>query len=55
MDTRFLDRSILKEGEILEGPLVINELSCTTIVPPDYSVELDSVGSIVIQKQGTKR
>ena len=55
VDTRFLDRSILKEGEILEGPLVINELSCTTIVPPDYSVELDSVGSIVIQKQGTKR
>ena len=55
MSTRFLDRSILKEGESLEGPLVINELSCTTVVPPDYRVELDSVENLVIQKNGAKR
>ena len=55
MSTRFLDRSTLKEGETLEGPMVINELSCTTVVPPDYRVELDSVGNLVIQKRGTKR
>jgi len=54
VDTRFLDRTLLKEGEILEGPLVINELSCTTVVPPGYAVELDSVGNIVIQRQGTQ-
>jgi N-methylhydantoinase A len=50
VETRFLDRSLLKAGEILPGPLVINEMSCTTIVPPAYLVELDSTGNIVIQK-----
>jgi N-methylhydantoinase A len=51
VETRFLNRSLLKQGEMLEGPLVINELSCTTVVPPGYRVDVDSIGNIVIQKQ----
>jgi len=54
VDTRFVDRSSLKKSEIPESPLVINELSCTTVVPPGYLVEMDSIGNIVIQKQEAK-
>jgi N-methylhydantoinase A len=51
VETRFLNRSLLKQGQLLEGPLVINELSCTTVVPPGYRVDVDSIGNIVIQNQ----
>lgn len=54
VDTRFVDRSSLKKSEIPESPLVINELSCTTVVPPGYLVEMDSIGNIVVQKQEEK-
>ena len=52
VETQFLDRSLLREGETREGPFVINELSCTTVVPPGYMVEVDSIGNIVVEKQG---
>jgi N-methylhydantoinase A len=55
VETRFLDRSLLREGEVLKGPLVVNELSCTTVVPPGWSVQLDAIGNIVIQKMGARR
>ena len=37
------------------GPIVINELSCTTVVPPGWSVTLDAIGNIVMRKVGVKR
>jgi N-methylhydantoinase A len=51
IQTRFLDRSALVPGEKLVGPAVISELSCTTVVPPGWEIELDSTGNILIQKQ----
>lgn len=50
METRFVDRARLKQGERLTGPLIIVELSCTTVVPPDWEVELDPTGNLMIQK-----
>jgi N-methylhydantoinase A len=50
METRFVDRARLKQREKLIGPLIIVELSCTTVVPPDWEVELDSTGNLLIRK-----
>lgn len=55
METRFLDRTGLKLGEKLSGPVVITELSCTTVVPPRWEVELDAIGNILIRKMGAQR
>jgi N-methylhydantoinase A len=50
MATRFIDRARLQQGEKLSGPLIIVELSCTTVVPPGWEVELDFTGNLLIQK-----
>ena len=50
MPTRFMDRSKLKQGAKLTGPLIITELSCTTVIPPDWEVALDFMGNLLIQK-----
>jgi len=55
IETRFIDRSLLREGETLKGPLVVNELSCTTVVPPGWSLTLDSIGNMVIQEVGARK
>jgi len=49
-DTRFANRSELGGKETLSGPLVIEEKSCTTVVPPDYSVRKDGYGNLIIEK-----
>jgi N-methylhydantoinase A len=50
VDTRFIDRARLKQGDKLTGPLIIVELSCTTVVPPGWAVELDFMGNLLIQR-----
>jgi len=50
METRFIDRARLKQGDKLTGPKIIVELSCTTVVPPGWEVELDFMGNLLIQK-----
>ena len=35
------------------GPLIIEEQSATTVVPPNWSVTIDQQGSIVMQKRGS--
>jgi N-methylhydantoinase A len=34
------------------GPLIIEEQSATTVVPPNWSVTIDQQGSIVMQQRG---
>lgn len=55
METRFIDRASLKLGEKLSGPIVIVELSCTTVVPPGWEAELDEIGNILIRNVGTQK
>ncbi len=52
VDTQFIDRAHLKPDEVLHGPAIVNELSCTTVVPPGYSAKLDDAGNIVISRLG---
>ena len=42
------NRSSLPAGTVIEGPAVIEELSSTTVVPPDTSLEVLDRGTMVI-------
>ena len=50
-DTQFMHRTKLSTEETLQGPLVIVEKSCTTVVPPEYTVQLDRYRNLIIEKQ----
>ena len=50
-DTEFIHRTTLKTEESLQGPVVIVEKSCTTVVPPGYNVQLDQYRNLIIEKQ----
>ena len=36
-------------GHAFSGPAVIVEATATTVVPPDHTVSVDEVGSLVIR------
>ena len=42
------ERSLLPTGETIEGPAVIEEPACTTIVCPDQRATVDEYGNLVI-------
>ena len=47
-ETAFIDRARLSPRMELTGPVVIEEASCTTIVPPGYRLVVDEHGNLVI-------
>jgi len=46
-DTLVVDRSSLKHGRRMTGPLVISQYDTTTFVPPGAWVEVDAVGNLI--------
>jgi N-methylhydantoinase A len=44
-------RDDLKVGDAMPGPAVITEIETTTIVPRGFLVRIDSLGSIVLEKE----
>jgi N-methylhydantoinase A len=46
--TRFYDRERLEAGANLVGPAVVVEYSSTTVVPPDYSCEVDKCLNLIL-------
>ena len=51
-DNRFIDRAALAKGKPVAGPCVIEEATCTTIVPPDFDAMLDDLGNLVLSWKG---
>jgi N-methylhydantoinase A len=49
------DRSGLRPGMALAGPAIIEEASATTVIDADGRVEIDSYGSLVIERDGGLR
>jgi N-methylhydantoinase A/oxoprolinase/acetone carboxylase beta subunit len=47
--TRYYDRKLLKAGNRLEGPAIINQYDSTTAVPPGIAAHVDRFGNIVIE------
>ena len=50
--TRFLHRDALIPGELYRGPIVVEELSCTTVVPPGFAARVDPHGNLVLDAEG---
>ena len=48
METSFMDRASMEPSRIFEGPLIIREATCTTVVPPDFAASIDEAGSLVL-------
>ena len=51
-ETRFVGRAALAEGDVLAGPCVIEEATCTTIVPPDFTATIDQLGNLILTFRG---
>ncbi|MXR19292.1 hydantoinase/oxoprolinase family protein [Halobacterium bonnevillei] len=47
-DTRVFERDALPTTEPIEGPAVIEEPACTTLVHPDQTVDVDALGNLHI-------
>jgi N-methylhydantoinase A len=50
-DTHALLRSRLEPGARLNGPLVVEEETATTVVPPAHALEVDALGNLVIARR----
>ena len=48
VDSRVFERDLLPPGETVDGPAVIEEPACTTIVRPSQRVTVDGFGNLVI-------
>jgi len=48
LDTPVYDRTSLSPGQIFDGPAIIEERECTTVVGPSATVSIDQFGSVVM-------
>jgi N-methylhydantoinase A len=55
IETPFVERTRLLPKTKLSGPMVIEEESCTTVVPPGYQLEVDEHGDLVIRRKGESK
>jgi N-methylhydantoinase A len=49
-ETDILDRQIIETNEKFIGPIVIEEETATTVIPPNYSLIKDDYGNLIINK-----
>jgi N-methylhydantoinase A len=47
-ETTILHRDRLRPEQTFEGPLVIEEQSSTTVIPPGHTVRVDALGNLLI-------
>ena len=50
-DTKVLDRSNVESKKKIDGPLIIEEETATTVIPPNYILEKDEFGNLIITKE----
>jgi N-methylhydantoinase A len=48
MDTPVYRREWLPEGAKLDGPAIIEQLDCTTVIEPGNHAELDAIGNLLV-------
>ena len=49
--TNVINRNSIKIKDVLSGPIIIEEKSATTIIPPKYLVTRDLMGNLIIKKK----
>jgi N-methylhydantoinase A len=53
LKTKILDRNCLKVKSRFQGPLIMEEETATTVVPPGYILTIDKLGNAVITRSRT--
>ncbi len=51
IETNVLERDLIPVGGAYTGPLVVEENSATTVIPPGYSLRVDDFGNLIIRKE----
>ncbi len=54
-DTAVYYRDELAPGHTLVGPAIVEEKSCTTVIPPGFGMHVDRLGNLVITRHETPR
>jgi N-methylhydantoinase A len=49
MQATIYDRTLLKSGNAIEGPAIVVEMDSTTVILPDHTGTVDTVGNILIR------
>jgi len=49
-NTNILERSNIQSKQKIDGPLIIEEETATTVIPPNYILEKDDFGNLIISK-----
>ena len=53
-DTTLLNRANIKSNKTIDGPVIIEEETATTVVPPKYNLKKDNFGNLIIKKNDDK-
>ncbi|MEZ4624579.1 MAG: hypothetical protein R2843_07265 [Thermomicrobiales bacterium] len=48
-ESSIFDRAQLAPGHTFSGPAIVNELSATTVIPPEFDALVDGYGNIVVE------
>ncbi|HYK13084.1 MAG TPA: hydantoinase/oxoprolinase family protein [Burkholderiales bacterium] len=43
------DRDTLMPGDAFRGPAIVEQMDCTTVVPPDFGVRVDDAGNLLLK------
>jgi len=54
-DALFIQRSRIPDGDVIEGPAIVEETSATTVIPPGFQVCLDRFKNLRIERKGAIR
>ena len=49
-NTSIIDRNSIKIKDNFKGPLIVEEESATTVIPPGYSMSRDLMGNLIIKR-----
>ena len=49
--TPIYDRADFGSGSSINGPAIIDQLDCTTVIPPNWKLSVDSFGNLLIDKE----
>lgn len=48
--TRVIDRDKIPVGKVIKGPVIIEEQSATSVIPPKWKAEVDKAGNILVRR-----
>jgi N-methylhydantoinase A len=43
------ERDTLQHGDEFQGPAIVEQMDCTTVVPPDFGVRVDEAGNLLLR------